>query len=690
MNKYFLEIGVEEFPSRFIASTKEQLINNVLKILSDEGLSVENSRIESTPRRFALWLEGIGAEDTEAFEVVRGPSARVAYDQEGQPTKALEGFLRSKGLTPDDVYVESNGKEDYVFAKITKEAVSPEKVLKKAIPEAIRQISNPRSMRWGGKNLRFLRPIRWLVSLYNDQVLDFDLEGIPVGRTTKGHRFLGHGTVEITTIDSYEETLKEEFVIVDESERRNIIVRGLNRKAREHGGLPMHDDDLLDEVVSIVEYPTVFIGEIPQNYLDLPQEVIITPMKDHQRYFPVVDDGGKLLPYFLSVRNGNEEGIENVVAGNEKVLVPRLEDAKFFYDQDLSQALEDYLPKLDDLVFHEDLGTMLDKTGRLESLTRSLAENMDCGPETMAAATRAARLSKADLVTQMVVEFTELQGIMGRIYAEKNGEEGLVALAIEEQYMPKGADGQVPQSTPGIILSLADKMDNIAGLFAIGVRVTGSQDPFGLRRAANGIIDILYEASLHINLWEGFRDALVLYVEEEGLVFDYDEIMETIYNFFLGRLRTKMDDLGIRYDVIDAVFASKEKDLLSLINMGEVIDAYLKEEGGDLLITDFVRIESLAKKYEGQPLVEEVLEDEDRVLYQSLNRRETVEEAIEKGHYREALDLLKDWMPLVNDYMDKTMIMVEDESLRSARLAMLHMINDVISRILVPSAIVRE
>lgn len=690
MNKYFLEIGVEEFPSRFIASTKEQLINNVLKILSEDGLSVESTRIESTPRRFALWLEGIGAEDTEAFEVVRGPSARVAYDQEGQPTKALEGFLRSKGLTTDDVYVESNGKEDYVFAKITKEAVCPEKVLKKAIPEAIRQISNPRSMRWGGKNLRFLRPIRWLVSLYNDQVLDFDLEGIPVGRTTKGHRFLGHGTVEITTIDSYEETLKEEFVIVDESERRNIIVRGLNRKAREHGGLPMHDDDLLDEVVSIVEYPTVFIGEIPQNYLDLPQEVIITPMKDHQRYFPVVDDGGKLLPYFLSVRNGNEEGIENVVAGNEKVLVPRLEDAKFFYDQDLSQALEDYLPKLDDLVFHENLGTMLDKTGRLESLTRSLAENMDCGPETMAAATRAARLSKADLVTQMVVEFTELQGVMGRIYAEKNGEEGLVALAIEEQYMPKGADGQVPQSTPGIILSLADKMDNIAGLFAIGVRVTGSQDPFGLRRAANGIIDILYEASLHINLWEGFRDALVLYVEEEGLVFDYDEIMETIYNFFLGRLRTKMDDLGIRYDVIDAVFASKEKDLLSLINMGEVIDAYLKEEGGDLLITDFVRIESLAKKYEGQPLVEEALEDEDRVLYQSLNRRETVEEAIEKGHYREALDLLKDWMPLVNEYLDKTMIMVEDESLRSARLAMLHTINEVISRILVPSAIVRE
>lgn len=690
MNKYLLEIGVEEFPSRFIASTKEQLINNVLKILSEDGLSVESTRIESTPRRFVLWLEGIGAENTEAFEVVRGPSARVAYDQEGQPTKALEGFLRSKGLSSDDVYVESNGKEDYVFAKITKEAVSPEKVLKKAIPEAIRQISNPRSMRWGGKNLRFLRPIRWLVSLYNDQVLDFDLEGIPLGRTTKGHRFLGHGVVEISTIDCYEETLKEEFVIVDEGERRNIIVRGLNRKAREHGGLPMHDDDLLGEVVSIVEYPTVFIGEIPQNYLDLPQEVIITPMKDHQRYFPVVDDGGKLLPYFLSVRNGNEEGIENVVAGNEKVLVPRLEDAKFFYDQDLSQALEDYLPKLDDLVFHEDLGTMLDKTGRLESLTRSLAENMDCGPETMAAATRAARLSKADLVTQMVVEFTELQGVMGRIYAEKNGEEGLVALAIEEQYMPKGADGQVPQSTPGIILSLADKMDNIAGLFAIGVRVTGSQDPFGLRRAANGIIDILYEASLHINLWEGFRDALVLYVEEEGLVFDYDEIMETIYNFFLGRLRTKMDDLGIRYDVIDAVFASKEKDLLSLINMGEAIDAYLKEEGGDLLITDFVRIESLAKKYEGQPLVEEVLEDEDRVLYQSLNRRETVEEAIEKGHYKEALDLLKDWMPLVNDYLDKTMIMVEDESLRAARLAMLHTINDVISRILVPSAIVRE
>lgn len=690
MNKYFLEIGVEEFPSRFIASTKEQLKNNVLKILTEDGLSVESSRIESTPRRFALWLEGIGAVNTESFEVVRGPSARVAYDQEGQPTKALEGFMRSKGLNLEDIYVESNGKEDYVFANITKEAISPEAVLKKAIPEAIRQISNPRSMRWGGKNLRFLRPIRWLVSLYNDEVLDFDLEGIPVGRTSKGHRFLGRGQVEIPTIDSYEETLKEQFVIVDESERRNIIVRGLNRKAREHGGLPMHDDNLLDEVVAIVEYPTVFIGEIPQNYLDLPQEVIITPMKDHQRYFPVLDDGGKLLPYFLSVRNGNEEGIENVVAGNEKVLVPRLEDAKFFYDQDLSQSLEDYLPKLDDLIFHENLGTMLDKTQRLESLTRALAENMDCGHETTAAAVRAAHLSKADLVTQMVVEFTELQGIMGRIYAEKNGEESLVASAIEEQYMPKGAGGQVPQSTPGIILSLADKMDNIAGLFAIGVQVTGSQDPFGLRRAANGIIDILFDASLHINLWDGFRDALVLYVEEEGLVFDYDEIMETIYSFFLGRLRTKMDELGIRYDVIDAVFASKEKDLLSLINLGQTINDFLKEDSGDLLITDFVRIESLARKDEGRALTEEVLEEDDQALYQSLNRKEPVEAEIEKGHYREALDLLRDWMPIVNDYLDKTMIMVEDESLRSARLAMLNTIYQVIARILVPSAIVRE
>lgn len=690
MNKYFLEIGVEEFPSRFIASTKEQLKNNLTKLVTDAGLTFETLRLESTPRRFALWLEDISAANTDSFEVVRGPSARVAYDGEGKPTKALEGFMRSKGLTTDDLYVESNGKEDYVFAKISKEAVSPEAVLKEAVPEAIRQISNPRSMRWGGKNLRFLRPIRWLVSLYNDEVLEFDLEGIPVGRTSKGHRFLGHSQVEIQTIDSYEETMKEEFVIVDESERRNIIVRGLNRKAREHGGLPMHDDELLDEVVSIVEYPTVFIGEVPQNYLDLPQEVIITPMKDHQRYFPVLDDGGKLLPYFLSVRNGNEEGIENVARGNEKVLVPRLEDAKFFYDQDLAQPLEDYLPKLDDLVFHEDLGTMLDKTKRLESLTRSLAGNMDCGPETTDTVVRAAHLSKADLVTQMVVEFTELQGVMGRIYAEKSGEEPLVALAIEEQYKPEGADGKSPKSTTGTILSLADKMDNIAGLFAIGVQVTGSQDPFGLRRAANGIIDILYDASLHINLWDGFRDALVLYVEQEGLVFDYDEIMETIYNFFLGRLKTKMDEIGIRYDVIDAVFASREKDLLSLIQIGEVVNDFLKEEAGDSLITDFVRIESMAKKYEGQPLQEEVLEEEDQALYQSLNRSESVEKAIDQGHYEDALTLLRDWTPLVNDYMDKTMIMVDNEALKGSRLAMLHSIYEVINRLILPSAIVRE
>ena len=689
MNKYFVEIGVEEFPSRFIPSTKDQLKNNLEKLLREKEVSFEAIRVTSTPRRFAIWVDDIKAEDKVKEEIVRGPSAKAAFDQEGHPSKALEGFMKGKGISLDQIYTEDTGKGEYVFARIPKDRVSIESVLKEAVPEAIRQVTNPRAMRWGGKNLRFLRPIRWIVSLYNDQVLSFAFEGIPVGRITRGHRFLGSQEIEIQKIDDYEKVLEQNGVIVDEEKRRDIIVRGLNREARQFGGFPMKDPELLEEVVYIVEYPTVFVGKIPADYLSLPPEIIITPMKDHQRYFPVLDDGGKLLPYFLSVRNGDGYGIENVIEGNEKVLVPRLEDARFFFEQDLKQPLEAFLPKLEGVVFHENLGTMMDKTHRLQKLAASISKDLMTGEDTKDNATRAALLSKADLTTNMVVEFTELQGVMGRIYAEKSGEKPLVAKAIEEQYLPRTSGGNLPETTAGMILSLADKIDTLAGLYAIGMEVTGSQDPNGLRRAAIGIIEILYHAKIHFDLMKSFRDALVFYVEDQGLVFDYDEVISKIESFFLGRLHTILRDQGVRYDIIDAVFAGQNEDLLCMMNKVYGLQSYLEKEGSEAAVTSFVRVESMAKNYLGDPLNPKDLEKEDQGIYESLKRKEAIEEDLCLSHYEKALEKLEDWMNVVNPYMDQTMILVNDPALRSARLAILHEIDQLIEKIFVPSKIVR-
>lgn len=690
MTTYLLELGVEEFPSRYMASTKQQLKQNVLEGLSSAGLSFADARIEATPRRFALWLEELKEKESEGEEVVRGPSKQAAFDAEGQPTKALLGFLRAKGLQLEDTFVEDNGKNEYVFARLKKEAVSVEKTLPTVIAEAVRKISNPRAMRWGGKNLRFLRPIRWMVSLLDDQVLPIDLEGIPVGNRTNGHRFLGEKNFVIHDVHSYETQLEENYVIIDESKRRDRILRGLNRLAREKGGVPMQNEELLEEVVNIVEYPTVFLGDVPREYLTLPPEVIITPMMDHQRYFPVVDDDGHLLPYFLSVRNGNDQGLQNVIDGNRKVLIPRLEDAKFFYQQDQAHSLEDLVPKLDELVFHEKLGTMREKTARLESLGVSLAKLLGCGPSIQQNIARAAHLCKADLVTKMVVEFTELQGTMGRIYAAENGEVDAVSHAIEEHYLPRQSGGDLPKTTAGMVLSLADKLDTLAGLFAIDINVTGSQDPFGLRRAVIGMLDILQKNLLHIELKEALRDALLLYVEQKGLVFDYNDVIARIRDFFRGRLRTKLQEQGIRYDVADAVLATEDDDYLRLMQKAAIAQKVIEKDTENELITGFVRIESMAEHAESTAVDANVLQDEDQTMFASLSRADAVREALQKDHYEEAFALLADWMPILHDYLDRTMILVDDASLKEARLGMLAQVNALIEELLIPHRIVRE
>lgn len=689
MNNYLLEVGVEEFPSRFVAATKQQFADLFAKGLKEAELSAAQIRVESTPRRFAIWLRDIQPLSQTDEEIVKGPARRIAYDENGRPSKALQGFLRSKGIEERALFFEMRGKEEYVFARVTKTQTPIAESLAELVPQVIRGISNPRSMRWGGKNLRFLRPIRWMLSLLNDEVLPFDLEGLPVSNHTRGHRFLGASDILVEKQERYEALLEENSVIVDEKKRRDIIVRGLNRLAREKGGTPLMDEALLDEVVSIVEIPTVFIGNVPKRYMTLPKEVIITPMKDHQRYFPILNDRGELLPYFLSVRNGNEYGIENVQTGNEKVLTPRLEDARFFFDQDCALPLEEYNGRLNELTFHEALGSMAAKTVRLERLTGTIGQQLLVGEETIHHASRAAILSKADLVTHMVVEFTELEGTMGRIYATLSEENDIVAKAIEEQYMPRSAGSDRPQSTAGILLSIADKVDTIAGLSAIGIQVSGSQDPFGLRRAALGIIDILTENGLYLDLQKTFRDALVFYVEQQGLVFDYDEVMERIRVFFLNRLRTRLRERGVRYDLIDAVLATEGFDIVAFDAKCEALSKSLSRDGGEDMVTSFVRIGSMAEKASGTTVRPELLQESEREMAALLEKRADFQSVLDQRHYGDALEMLGEWMEVVNRYMDANMILVEDEAVRENRLSLLNAVYHCIHKLLVPQHIVR-
>lgn len=672
MSNYLLEIGVEEIPSDYVKNTKNQLKEKFEKLITDNKLTCDEIVVESTPRRFAIFLENINADTEEKTVSVKGPSVKIAYDEGGEPKKPLLGFLKGQGAELSDVVIREFKGEDYIYVEKKEKAKSVAEVLEENVYELVKSISFPRSMRWRGKSIRWARPIRWFVSLLDDEILKFDAEDISVSNITKGHRSLGSNHIVIDKIENYEKLLKENYVILRYKDRKDLILRGLNRLASEVGGEYMKDADLLDEVINIVEYPTVLIGDIDKKYLELPKEVITTPMKDHQRYFPVEDENKNLLPYFLLVRNGDNTHSENVVEGNKKVLVARLEDAKFFYDIDMKKPLADYVDDLESLAFFEGLGDMKLKTKRLERLAENYRIALDIGDDMAHPIGRSAYLSKADLVTKMVVEFTELQGTMGRIYATKSGEEERIATAIEEAYMPRSAGDKLPKTITGIVLSIADKMDTIVGLYAIEKYVTGSQDPFGLRRACLGIINIFLENSINVDLRKLVEDALLIYTEENELSFDYDLAMEKTLDFFRDRLRNKLIDDGHKYDTVNAVLKNGELNILKLTKKVHALDKFLEENEDQ--ISYFTRIVNLSDPNVGEEVDKDLLEgDLERDFFAEVNALGEYKESSETDYLKE-LENIKMTSEVGNNYLDNTMINVDDENLKANRIAMLNIL----------------
>ena len=690
-NKYLLEIGVEELPARLVGDALAQLKDNSIKLFKEERIGFESIEVYSTPRRLTMIVNGIDERQSDLEEKTKGPTKKIAFDEEGNPTKALLGFMRGQKVEMESIVVEPFNGEDYVFANMTKAGQEIKDIISLNIPNVIKSINFPKSMKWGGKNLRFARPIRWIVSLLDDKIISFELEGINVSNITRGHRFLGSSNIEINNVANYNDLLRENFVILDQEERKDIIKYGAEKLVRERGGNLETDEELLDEITNIVEYPTPIIGRIKEEYLSLPQDVIITPMKEHLRFFPVFDDKQRLLPYFITVRNGNDEHIETVIKGNEKVLGARLEDAKFFYMDDIKEPLESYVENLKYITFQDKLGTLYDKTKRVQKLSEKIAEHLEVGEETERNVNRAAYLSKADLVTKTVNEFPELQGKMGMEYAKHADENEIVSLAIAEQYLPGFSGDEIPTTTAGFILSIADKLDTISGLFAIGIHPTGSQDPFGLRRQALGIINIILDKKINFKLSEMIETSLYIYVEENGLAFDYNKIKSEIIEFFNVRIRNMFIDEGIRYDIVDASVGKEIDNIYDMKIKSNKLNEWLQKDGVSEILSAFNRISNLAEKANSSEVQRDLLTQDEVDLYDSFNNvEEKINLAIDKKEYDKALDQLVLLKQPIDNFFDKVMVMVDDEKIKNNRLGLLKKIYDSMIKICDLSKIVNK
>ena len=623
--------------------------------------------------------EDLADRQADLEEEVKGPSKKIALAEDGSFTKAALGFMKGKGLSEKDVYFKDLDGTEYIYATLKETGEDTEKILCDVLGEIVKAVVFPKSMRWGGKNMRFVRPIRWLLALMNDRVVPVNMEGIVASNKTVGHRFLGSKSIEVTSIEDYLAKLEENYVILDQAKRKAIIRDQIDKVAASINGRVDMDEDLLEEVTYIVEYPTAFYGEFDKEYASLPKEVVKTPMKAHQRYFPVVDDRGELLANFIAVRNGNDYMIENVKKGNEKVLEARLADALFFFKEDRKKALVDYRPQLDTVVFQEKLGTLLDKSERLYKLAGKIADEIDAGIK-KDLLERAAYLCKADLVTSMVFEFDELQGYMGMEYSKLDKEDPIVSEAIYEHYMPRFSGDEIPQSAEGAILSIVDKIDTIAGFFAIGIQPTGSADPFALRRQCLGILTILLEKNIELDIAKLADLALDQYA---GVDFDKDAVVDQIVAFFNERTRVMFKDLGIRYDVVDAVLASDEKNMSDLYARAQAINAWIDNPSLNDMLVAFNRVSTLAEKAEGLDIKEAaLLEAAEKDLYAKFVLVEKeIEDLMGQKKYTESLDSFASLKPAIDAFFDTVMVMDENLDVRNNRLALLANIYEAMLKI---------
>lgn len=669
------EIGTEEMPALFMNGALDNLKELAEKALEEQRLGYETVQVMGTPRRLALIIKNLSEKQAEVTREVRGPRYDKAFDKKGNPTKAVEGFARAQGVEIKDLVRREVSGAEYVFAVLKDKGKPAGDILPEMLQSIVLNLSFPKSMRWGYSTVRFARPIRWLAALFGSDIIPLQIENVKASRATFGHRFLHPEPVELEEPGQYIEKLRQAYVIVDQRERRTLIEEQVRAAAREAGGEALIDPELLDEVNFLVEYPTAFTGQFKPEYLELPPEVLITTMKEHQRYFPVVDGKGKLLPCFVGVRNGTADNIDIVREGNQRVLKARLDDAHFFYQEDTSEPLENKVKILKNVVYQQRLGTVWAKVERLQKLSVYLAEQLDFRNKNKVK--RAAYLCKADLETSMVYEFPELQGVMGRYYALHDGEDQAVADGIFEHYLPRFAGDELPSTEPGIACSLAEKLDNLVGNFAIGVKPTGSQDPFALRRQALGIVAIILGRELELDLEAAIRES---YRTFKGVKLDLseDELVNELMDFILQRLRgVLINDEKMPYDAVGAVLDNPARAGGNLLILREKIRALVEaRQHPDFedFITVFNRVFNLSRKGQGGTVDPQLFEDKAETdLYNAFRIvRPEVQQALKRRRYDQYFEAIATLRPVVDFYFDKVMVMVEDEKLRQNRLALLN------------------
>ena len=671
---FLIEIGTEEIPARFIAPALAELKEIAVKALEENRLSYAKVSSYGTPRRLVLHVEALAEEQETLLKEVKGPAVKVAFTPEGEPTRAAVGFAKSQQVEIKDLVRRQVATVEYLYA-IKQESGRPAyEVLTGLCPVLISGLHFPKPMRWGDLEVRFARPIRWLVALWGEEIINFSYAGLVSGKVTYGHRFLS-SSFEVNSPQEYFTKLRSNYVIVDIEERKQMIRQQIQTLAEQSGGLVEPDEDLLEQVCNLVEYPTALCGNFEEKFLRLPKEVLITPMREHQRYFPVLDSEGRLMPRFIAVRNGTHKYLDTVRAGNEKVLRARLADAEFFFEEDLKTPLVAKTEGLKKIVYQESLGTVYDKVKRVIKLAAYLSDILACDAKVKTQTKRAAELCKSDLVTNMVYEFTELQGTMGREYALKSGEESVVAQAIFEHYLPRFAGDDLPETLPGKILAIADKLDTVAGCFAIGIQPTGSQDPYALRRQALGICHIILNSGLKLSLSALVTAAYASYLEQEQvqLKLGLDEILAEMWSFFQLRLKGIFTEWGLSYDTIDAVLAAGYDDFSDTWERAKALAQFRSEPAFSDLLTVFNRANNLSKNVGSVEINPKYLVDlSEKDLYDhflSLQRQVAVE--MDKKNYLGVLKAVVGIREPLGKFFDSVMVMDEDMKVRENRLALL-------------------
>jgi glycyl-tRNA synthetase len=665
---FLLEIGTEELPPSDFESYQKQLEISVPALLEELHLEHGEIKVMGTPRRLVIYVEALAPKQLDREELAKGPPASRAYGNDGKPTKAAEGFARGKGFSVEDLEVREIDGGEYVVALVKEKGRPAVDVLAEHLPELIAKLKVDKTMRWNASNVSFSRPIRWLLTLHGTQIVPFEYAGYVSGSRTRGLRFSDPDTQAVKNPAAYFAYLEKQGIILDVEERRAKIKKQIDKMAKEVKGEIRPDSDLLEEVTHLVEAPTALRGAFEETYLSLPDNVLVEVMKKHQRYFPVQKDG-KLLPYFITVRNGGSEHLDIISKGNENVIRARFADAAFFVEDDRKKPLEDFLPELDTLTFQADLGSMLDKTKRMVKLVEDVADQLELSPKDKKTAVRAAELSKADLATSMVVEITSLQGVIGQQYALASGEPEEVALAIYEHYLPPPAGVMMPESDAGLAVSVTDKLDSLAGLFAAEIVPSGTKDPFGQRRAALGIVNALTTTDSDFDLEEGLEAAareLPIKATAENL----DESLE----FIIGRMRNLFLEEGWQYDVVDAVLGGQGKNPAGAKRAVEQLTKWVERKDWHEILPEYSRCVRITRDQTKTFKVNPKLfsEDAEKELFKALEKAEATERA--PGSVDDFLNAFTPMIPAIKTFFDDVMVMVEDEKVRDNRLGLLQRI----------------